>query len=52
MEGLASCFYRRVCDIILEYLMEKVWKSKKPMGDQNTGASDRHLRRRKEVHTW
>jgi hypothetical protein len=40
MIGVASCFYRRVRDIILEYLIEKVQKSKKLMDDQNAGASD------------
>jgi hypothetical protein len=41
MEIIASCFYRRICDLILEGLIGIVWKSKKPMDDQNAGASDR-----------
>jgi hypothetical protein len=40
--GVASCFYRRVCDIILECLMEKVWKSKKLIDNWNAGVCNRH----------
>jgi hypothetical protein len=32
----------RVCDLILEDLIGIVWKSKKPMDDQNARASDGH----------
>jgi hypothetical protein len=42
MEIMASCFYGRVRDLVLEGLIGKVWKSKKPMDDQNAGASDGH----------
>jgi hypothetical protein len=42
MGVVASCFYRRVRDLILEGLMRTVWKSKKPMDDWNAGASDGH----------
>jgi hypothetical protein len=41
MVVVVSCFYGRVCDLILEGLIGKVRKSKKPMDDQNAGASDR-----------
>jgi hypothetical protein len=40
MESVASCFYERVRDAFLEHLIRRVWKSKKPMDDQNAGASD------------
>jgi hypothetical protein len=42
MEIVASCFYGRVCDLILEGLIGIVQKSKKPMDNQNARASDRH----------
>jgi hypothetical protein len=42
----------RVYDLILEGLMRTVQKSRKLMDDRDAGASDGHLRRRKEVHTW
>jgi hypothetical protein len=42
MEDVASCFYRRVRDLILEGLMRKVQKSKKPIDDRKAGASDGH----------
>jgi hypothetical protein len=41
MEGVASCFYGRVRDLVLEGLIGKVRKSKKPMDDRSAGASDR-----------
>jgi hypothetical protein len=41
MGVVASCFYRRVCDFILEDLIGIVWKSKKPIDNRNAGASDR-----------
>jgi hypothetical protein len=37
---VASYFYRRVRDFILEGLIGIVRKSKKPIDDQNAGASD------------
>jgi hypothetical protein len=40
--GVASCFYRRVSDLILKGLIEIVRKLKKPMDDWNAGASDGH----------
>jgi hypothetical protein len=40
MEVVASCFYGRVRDLILEGLIGIVRKSKKPMDDWNAGASD------------
>jgi hypothetical protein len=42
MGVVASCFYERVCDLILESLIGIVRKSKKPIDDQNAGASDGH----------
>jgi hypothetical protein len=42
MESVASYFYGRVHDIILECLIERVWKSKKLMDDQNARVSDKH----------
>jgi hypothetical protein len=41
MEGVASCFYRRVRDLVLEGLIGKVRKSKKPMDNRSARASDR-----------
>jgi hypothetical protein len=41
MEIVASCFYGRVCDLILEDLIGIVQKSKKPIDDRNAGASNR-----------
>jgi hypothetical protein len=41
MEGVASWFYRIVCDAFLKHLIRSVWKSKKPMDDRNARASDR-----------
>jgi hypothetical protein len=40
MEVVASCFYRRVRDLILEGLMRIVQKLKKPMDDRNAEVSD------------
>jgi hypothetical protein len=40
MGVVASCFYGRVCDLILEGLIGIVRKSKKPIGDWNTRAPD------------
>jgi hypothetical protein len=40
MEGVASCFYGRVCDLVLEGLIGKVRKSKKLMDDRDARASD------------
>jgi hypothetical protein len=42
MEVVASCFYERVYDLILEGLIEIVWKSKKLIDNRNAGASDGH----------
>jgi hypothetical protein len=42
IEVVASCFYRRVHDLILEDLIEIVRKSKKLMNNQNARASDGH----------
>jgi hypothetical protein len=39
--NVASYFYRIVCDIVLEYLIGKVQKLKKPMDNLNIGVSDR-----------
>jgi hypothetical protein len=39
---VASWFYGRVYDAFLEHLIRRVRKSKKPMDDQNAGASDGH----------
>jgi hypothetical protein len=51
MMGVASCFYRKVYDIILECLMAKVWKLKKPIDDRNTKASNGHQKEeRKRTH--
>jgi hypothetical protein len=41
MEDVASCFYGRVRDLVLEGLIGKVRRSKKPMNDRSAGASDR-----------
>jgi hypothetical protein len=40
MGVVASCFYGIVRDAFLEHLIRRVWKSKKPMDDQNARASD------------
>jgi hypothetical protein len=40
MVVVVSCFYGRVCDLILEGLIGKVRKLKKPMDDRNAGVSD------------
>jgi hypothetical protein len=40
MGVVASCFYRRVYDLILEDLIGKIRKSKKLMDNQNARASD------------
>jgi hypothetical protein len=40
MEVVASCFYGRVYDAFLEHLIERVWKSRKPIDDQIAEASD------------
>jgi hypothetical protein len=37
MIDVASCFYGRVYDTILECLMRIVWKSKKPISDLKSG---------------
>jgi hypothetical protein len=51
MEVVASWFYRRVRDLILEGLIRTVRKSKKPMDDRNAGASDGHQEEeRKRTH--
>jgi hypothetical protein len=42
MMGVASWFYERVLDTILECLIEKVWKSKKLIDDQNARVFDGH----------
>jgi hypothetical protein len=42
MGVVASCFYGIVRDAFLEHLIRRVRKSKKPMDDQNAGASDGH----------
>jgi hypothetical protein len=48
---VASCFYGRVHDLILEGLIEIVWKSKKPIDDQNAGASNGHQEEgKKRIH--
>jgi hypothetical protein len=52
MGVVASCFYGIVRDAFLEHLIRRVRKSRKPMDDQNAGASDGHLRRSKEAHIW
>jgi hypothetical protein len=41
---------KRVRNLILEDLIEIVWKSKKPMDDRNTGVSDGHQEEKKK-HT-
>jgi hypothetical protein len=48
MVNVVSWFYRRVCDIILECLIERVQKSKKPIDDWNARASDRHQKEGKK----
>jgi hypothetical protein len=48
MEIVASYFYGRVCDLILEGLIGIVQKSKKPIDDWNAGASDRHQEEEKK----
>jgi hypothetical protein len=40
MRVVASCFYGRVCDLILEGLIGIVRKSKKLMDDRNARASN------------
>jgi hypothetical protein len=42
MGVMASCFYRRVHNLILEGLIGIVQKSKKLMDNWNAGASDGH----------
>jgi hypothetical protein len=52
MEVVASCFYRRVHDFILEGLIEIVWKSKKPMDNRNARAFDGHQEEeKKHIHS-
>jgi hypothetical protein len=51
MGVVASCFYGRVRDLVLEGLIGKVRKAKKPMDDRSAGASDRRQEeRRKRTH--
>jgi hypothetical protein len=50
MMGVASCFYRRVYDSYLKYLMKEVQKLKKPIDDQSAGASNGHQKEGKN-HT-
>jgi hypothetical protein len=51
MEVVASYFYRRVHNLILESLIEIVWKSKKPIDNWNAKASDgRQEEEKKRIH--
>jgi hypothetical protein len=42
MMDVASWFYRIVHDIVLEYLIGRVQKSKKPINNQSARASNEH----------
>jgi hypothetical protein len=48
---MASYFYKRVYNTILESLIKEVQKLKKPMDDQSAKAFNEHLKM-KEMHTW
>jgi hypothetical protein len=48
MKVVASCFYGRVCDLILEDLIRRVQKSKKPMDNRIARASDGHQEERRK----
>jgi hypothetical protein len=48
--NVASCFYKKVYNSILEYLMGRVQKSKKPIDNQNARASNGYQEERKK-HT-